>query len=299
MRPSHAQRGAVLQPSPYSPWARIGLFGLAVYGLLIGYGTLEPQRDQTTDPEGGAVFVSSTRYLLSHVPANVLGPVLAVLAVLGTVALGATLARGRSSQLGLWGMVLAVDAHALFSVPGVDLDVRHPADRSRLPARQPGRDAAGVIAGPVADRAAGLLLAVVGNVLLGAAWECRPRGRACRRSRSAGSCWPRPPSGWPSSSRPKYLTAVGARPLLTLLMLNGCPPQGLRRRMSANIQGCIHWGSDERSAQLGPLTWVGASIAALLLLLTFFTRVPVVWVFFVCGVTSVTALCALITGRHS
>lgn len=49
----------------------------------------------------------------------------------------------------------------------------------------------------------------------------------------------------------------------------------------------------------GPSTWVGASIAALLLLLTFFTPVPLVWVFFLFGTTLVTALYALITGRHS
>ncbi|MGY3566129.1 hypothetical protein ACVWWH_001833 [Sinomonas sp. RB5] len=49
----------------------------------------------------------------------------------------------------------------------------------------------------------------------------------------------------------------------------------------------------------GPSTWVGASIVALLLLLTFFTPIPFVWVFFLFGTTLVTALYALITGRHS
>lgn len=99
-----------------APWIRVGLWALVAHGLIVAYATLEPQPDPDTDPLAWSEFVSSTGYLVSHVLGNVVGP---VLAVLGTVALGALLASARSARLGLWGMVLTVAAQVLFMVPGV------------------------------------------------------------------------------------------------------------------------------------------------------------------------------------
>jgi hypothetical protein len=94
---------------------RIGLFALPAYGIITTYGTLKPQPDQVTDPEGWARFVSSPSYLIWHVLANVVGT---VLIVLGTLALGAFLRASRAPRLGLSGALLAVTGYILFMVPG-------------------------------------------------------------------------------------------------------------------------------------------------------------------------------------
>ena len=67
---------------------RIGLLALPAYGSVLAYGTLNPEPDQVSDPEGWARFVSSSSYLVWHVATNVVG---SVLVILGTLALGAFL----------------------------------------------------------------------------------------------------------------------------------------------------------------------------------------------------------------
>jgi hypothetical protein len=87
---------------------------LPVYGILTAYGTLKPQPDQVSDPEGWARFVSSPSYLVWHVVGNVVG---SVLIIWGTLALGAFLQASRAPRLGLSGAVLTVTGYLLFMVP--------------------------------------------------------------------------------------------------------------------------------------------------------------------------------------
>ena len=89
---------------------RIGLWALPLYGALTAWATLDPQPDQSTDPEGWARFVSTNSYLVSHLIGSTGGT---ILAILGTIALGAYLAGGRSARLGVAAMVIAVAGHRI------------------------------------------------------------------------------------------------------------------------------------------------------------------------------------------
>jgi hypothetical protein len=155
-----------LRHTPATGWIRVGLFALPVYGLLTAYATLEPQPDQASDPDGWARFVSSTSYLAGHVIGNVLGT---TLAIFGTFALGAFLATSRAPRLALSGMVLAVAGHILFTVPGAISTFATPAIGTAYLAGN--RDVMALEFPPVmtAILVLGLLLAVVGNTILGVA----------------------------------------------------------------------------------------------------------------------------------
>ena len=155
-----------MRHTPATGWIRVGLFALPVYGLLTAYATLEPQPDQASDPDGWARFVSSTSYLAGHVIGNVLGT---TLAIFGTFALGAFLATSRAPRLALSGMVLAVAGHILFTVPGAISTFATPAIGTAYLAGN--RDVMALEFPPVmtAILALGLLLAVVGNTILGVA----------------------------------------------------------------------------------------------------------------------------------
>ena len=155
-----------MRQTPAAGWIRVGLFALPVYGLLTAYATLEPQPDQASDPDGWARFVSSTSYLAGHIIGNVLGT---TLAIFGTFALGAFLATSRAPHLALSGMVLAVAGHILFTVPGAISTFATPAIGTAYLAGN--RDVMQlafpeVVTGIVA---LGLLLAVIGNAILGVA----------------------------------------------------------------------------------------------------------------------------------
>jgi hypothetical protein len=155
-----------LRRTPAAGWIRVGLFALPVYGLLTAYATLEPQPDQVRDPDGWARFVSSTSYLVGHIVGNVIGT---ALVIFGTFALGAFLATSRAPRLALWGMVLAVAGHILFTVPGAISTFATPAIGTAYLAGN--RDVMALEFPPVmtAILALGLLLAVVGNTILGVA----------------------------------------------------------------------------------------------------------------------------------
>jgi MFS family permease len=96
-------------------WIRTGLLALPVYGLLTFWSTLDPQPDQTKNPEAWARFVGSTSYLVDHMLGAIGG---AVLAMLGVFALGALLPNGRAGRMGLVGMVFTVVGQALGLVIG-------------------------------------------------------------------------------------------------------------------------------------------------------------------------------------
>ena len=151
---------------PSTAWIRAGLVALPVYGLLVGYATLKPQPDPTNDPEAWAQFVSSRSYLLEHLASSVLG---AVLAIFGTIALGALLANSRVGQSALWGTVLAVTGHILFLVPGTISTFATPVIGAAYLSGN--GEVMALEFSPVltAIFAIALLLAVVGSVILGLA----------------------------------------------------------------------------------------------------------------------------------
>jgi hypothetical protein len=133
------------------------------------------------DPEGWARFVSSTSYLVGHVVGNVIGT---TLVIFGTFALGAFLATSRAPRLALWGMVLAVAGHILFTVPGAISTFATPAIGTAYLAGN--RDVMALEFPPVmtAILVLGLLLAVIGNTILGVAiW------RSGTLPRWAGMIW--------------------------------------------------------------------------------------------------------------
>ena len=75
--------------------ARIGLWLLPAYGLLLGLSTLTHQ-PPVADFEAYARYVTTDVFLISHLGASILG---AALAVIGVVALTAYLVCGRAAGL--------------------------------------------------------------------------------------------------------------------------------------------------------------------------------------------------------
>ena len=159
----------------------MGLVGLALYGLVLASATLTPEPDQTTDPAGWARFVTTSAYLVGHLGSNVVG---AVLVILGTFALDVVLAHGRSPRLGLVGMVLAVAGQILFLVPRSISTFATPAIGAAYLSGNQAVMTLEFSPALAAVVALALLLAFVGNVLLGVAiW------RSGRLPRWAGLVW--------------------------------------------------------------------------------------------------------------
>src|SRR5919112_2323853 len=148
-------------------WIRAGLLALPLYGLLTFATTFDAQPDQAKEPEAWARYVGSTSYLVTHLFAATGGT---ILAIFGVFALGAYLSTGRSGRLGLAAMVTAAAGHALLMVPSVISTFATPAIAEAYLAGMKG-----VITGVEFHPAMmivyllGLLLAFVGNVLLGVA----------------------------------------------------------------------------------------------------------------------------------
>lgn len=152
--------------SPSTAWIKAGLVALPVYGLITGYTTRLPQPDQTLDPGAWARFVSSPSYLAEHVASNVVG---ALLAIFGTLALGALLTRGHAVHVTLWGTVLTVAGQTLLMVPGTITTFATPAiGAAYLTGRH---EVMAIEFSPLLSLIIllALLLTVVGNVLLGVA----------------------------------------------------------------------------------------------------------------------------------
>ena len=92
-------------------WIGIGMLGLPLYGVLTFWSSLDPQPDPNTDYEAWARFVTTDHYVLTHVFGSIIG---LILAIFGTFALGAYLARSRAGRMGLVAMVITVLGSTLF-----------------------------------------------------------------------------------------------------------------------------------------------------------------------------------------
>jgi hypothetical protein len=149
-----------------SHWILAGLWALPVSGLITAWATLEPQPDQQRNPDAWARFVSSDSYQFSHLLGSTGG---LVLSIFGLVALGCRLANSRVGRLALAAMVIAVAGTALLLVPAAISTFATPAVGK---AYLEGNDEVMNLEFPAAMTTAfllGLLLAFVGNVLLGVA----------------------------------------------------------------------------------------------------------------------------------
>jgi hypothetical protein len=147
-------------------WIRAGLWALAVSGLITAWSTLEPQPDQVRDPDAWARFVSADSYLIGHLFGSTAGT---VLAIFGVFALGCFLANSRVGRLALGAMVMAAAGSALLLVPAVISTFTLPAVGK---AYLDGNRDVMALEFPAAMQGSfllGLLLAFVGNVLLGVA----------------------------------------------------------------------------------------------------------------------------------
>ncbi len=167
------------------PSIRAGLLALPIYGLLLAYATLRPEPDSARDPDGWAAFVSSGSYQVEHIAGNVVGP---VLVILGTVALGAVLAGGRTARLGVSGMIISVTGSVLLIVPGAVTTFATPAIGAAY--RAGNRDVMTLAFSPAFTLvvAIGLLLAVLGNVLLSVAiWRSHTLPRWTGATWAAGT----------------------------------------------------------------------------------------------------------------
>lgn len=149
-------------------WIHAGLWALTVSALITAWSTLEPQPNQVKDPDAWARFVSTDSYLASHLFGSTAGT---VLAIFGVFALGCFLADSRTGRLALAAMVIAVAGSALLLVPAVISTFTLPAVGKAYLAGN--RDVMALEFPPAMQGSflLGLLLAFVGNVLLGiAAW---------------------------------------------------------------------------------------------------------------------------------
>jgi hypothetical protein len=150
-------------------WIGIGLLGLALYGALTFFSSLNPQPDPSTQYEAWARFVTTNGYVLKHLFASVLG---IIFAIFGTFALGAYLTRSRAGRMGLWAMVIAVFGHALFLTIGGVSTFSAPVEGQAVLA---GMEEFGelptslAVTAQTATFGVSILLGFVGNVLLGVA----------------------------------------------------------------------------------------------------------------------------------
>ena len=83
-------------------WIGTGLLGLPLSGALTFLATLDSQPDFSKHPGAWSRFVTTDRYLITHVFGSDLA---LILAIFGVFALGACLAASRAGRLGFaWGL---------------------------------------------------------------------------------------------------------------------------------------------------------------------------------------------------
>jgi hypothetical protein len=93
-------------------FARLGLWLLPVYGVLLALSTLTQQPDYDTDFQGYAEYITTDRFLVSHLGASIAG---AALGLLGIVAALAFLVRGPAVTAAILGAAFMIVGNALFT----------------------------------------------------------------------------------------------------------------------------------------------------------------------------------------
>ena len=223
-----------------SHWIRAGLWALPVSWLVTAWSTLEPQPDQEKDPDAWARFVSSDGYQFSHLIGSTFGT---ILAIFGVFALGCCLANSRVGGLALAAMVTAAAGTALLLVPAVISTFTTPAiGKAYLGGNQevmqlefPGSMTAAFLIG--------LLLAFLGNILLGVAvW------RSHVLPRWAGALWA-------AGAVVFYLLGVVLGQATTGSSL---PTQAAGAAMMAVAGGWIAWSGYRPATAATDLTAAGA-----------------------------------------
>jgi hypothetical protein len=91
-------------------FARAGLWLLPVYGVLLALSTLTQQPDYETDFRAYAEYITTDRFLASHLGASIGG---AALGSLGVVAALAFLARGPTARAAIIGSALTIAGNVL------------------------------------------------------------------------------------------------------------------------------------------------------------------------------------------
>ena len=172
-------------------WIGIGLLGLPLYGVLTFFSSLDPQPDPNTHYEAWARYVTTDSYVLTHLFLSDLG---LILAIFGTVALGAYLARSRAGRMGLAAMAVAVFGSLLFlMVGGVSTFSSPEQGQMHLQGIEGYREMPAILAqtAMMATFAASFLLMLVGNVLLGVAvWRSGTLPKWAGALWAAGSALP-------------------------------------------------------------------------------------------------------------
>ena len=103
--------------TPGMRFARIGLWLIPLYGALLALGTITQQPDYDTDFQGYAEYITTDRFLVSHIGASIAG---AALGVVGIVAALAYLVRGRAVTAAVLGAASFIVGNVLLtSVFGV------------------------------------------------------------------------------------------------------------------------------------------------------------------------------------
>ena len=165
-------------------WIGIGLLGLPLYGVLTFFSSLDPQPDPNTHYDAWARYVTTDSYVLTHLFLSDLG---LILAIFGTVALGAYLARSRAGRMGLAAMAVAVFGSLLFlMVGGVSTFSSPEQGQMHLQGIEGYREMPTILAqtAMMATFGFSFLLMLVGNVLLGVAvW------RSGTLPKLAGALW--------------------------------------------------------------------------------------------------------------
>ena len=157
-------------PAALHRWARRWVWLLPVWGVLLALSTLTHQPDYDADFEGYADYITTTRFLLSHLLASIGG---AVLAVIGAVALAVALASRPAGGTALGGLMAFVAGQVLMMSGFAVAAFFQPAigrafqDGNDAVARAVNKD----VYGPeiFATIGLGLVLFVVGAALLGRA----------------------------------------------------------------------------------------------------------------------------------
>ena len=150
-------------------WIGIGLLGLPLYGVLTFLSSLNPQPDPNTHYDAWARFVTTDAYVLKHLFVSDLG---VILAIFGTFALGAYLARSRAGRMGLVAMVITVFGSLLFLMIGAISTFASPEQgQAQVLGIEEYRNMPDILAETLgmATMGVGMLLILVGNVLLGVA----------------------------------------------------------------------------------------------------------------------------------